>query len=226
MSDKKTFEVGLVMAGAVSAGAYTAGVMDYLLLALDEWYAEKEKNSSTVPSHNICIKVMTGASAGGMTTAIATVEMLNRANNPAAKSGNYESLVYKAWVKDIDISKLLQTDDLKDGTVKSLLDSSVLDDIASSVINENDPPKWKALPYVEKELKLFLTLSNLRGLPYNVKLDGQTGLPHGMSDHADYQYVKINADTAGIGMDQTSQCSYRHGSIPRRARQPVDRTRP
>ena len=26
-----TFEVGLVMAGAVSAGAYTAGVVDYFL---------------------------------------------------------------------------------------------------------------------------------------------------------------------------------------------------
>jgi hypothetical protein len=33
-TDQDTFYVGLCMAGAVSAGAYTAGVMDYLLEAL------------------------------------------------------------------------------------------------------------------------------------------------------------------------------------------------
>src|SRR5215216_3283505 len=99
MSNKKTFEVGLVMAGAVSAGAYTAGVMDYLLLALDEWYAAKTTSPSTTPDHNICIKVMTGASAGGMTTAIATVEMLRRAKDPQlTNSPDYKSLIYKAWV--------------------------------------------------------------------------------------------------------------------------------
>ena len=32
------FEIGLVMAGAVSAGAYTAGVVDFLIRALDQWY--------------------------------------------------------------------------------------------------------------------------------------------------------------------------------------------
>jgi hypothetical protein len=33
------FEIGLVMAGAVSAGAYTAGVVDFLIQALDQWHA-------------------------------------------------------------------------------------------------------------------------------------------------------------------------------------------
>jgi hypothetical protein len=32
-----TFEIGLVLAGAVSAGAYTAGVLDFLYEALDYW---------------------------------------------------------------------------------------------------------------------------------------------------------------------------------------------
>ena len=31
MSNEKEFKIGLVMAGAVSAGAYTAGVVDFLL---------------------------------------------------------------------------------------------------------------------------------------------------------------------------------------------------
>ena len=29
------------MAGAISAGAYTAGVLDFLMEAMDEWYAAK-----------------------------------------------------------------------------------------------------------------------------------------------------------------------------------------
>ncbi|WP_374163184.1 hypothetical protein [Arcticibacter sp. MXS-1] len=36
-----TFHAGLCMAGAVSAGAYTAGVMDYLLEALENWERAK-----------------------------------------------------------------------------------------------------------------------------------------------------------------------------------------
>src|SRR5271163_2793770 len=32
-----TFKIGINMAGAVSAGAYTAGVLDFLIEALDAW---------------------------------------------------------------------------------------------------------------------------------------------------------------------------------------------
>jgi predicted patatin/cPLA2 family phospholipase len=31
------FKIGLVLAGAVSAGAYTAGVVDFLFEALEAW---------------------------------------------------------------------------------------------------------------------------------------------------------------------------------------------
>ena len=34
---RNTFELGLVMAGAASAGAYTAGVIDFLFEALQAW---------------------------------------------------------------------------------------------------------------------------------------------------------------------------------------------
>ena len=33
-----SFKIGINMARAVSAGAYTAGVLDFLTEALDEWY--------------------------------------------------------------------------------------------------------------------------------------------------------------------------------------------
>ena len=76
MSDRdRTFELGLVMAGAISAGAYTGGVIDFLIEALDSWEAAQaaaeDGSGPVVPRHNVEIKVMAGTSAGGMTTAIA-----------------------------------------------------------------------------------------------------------------------------------------------------------
>lgn len=213
--NKKTFELGLVMAGAVSAGAYTAGVIDFLLNALDDWEQAKTNAPDKTPDHNICLRVMTGASAGGMTTAIATVEMLYRAMDPqASRAPDYESRLKKAWVKQIDISHFLQTHDLKDGSVKSLLDSTVLDHIAKSVIDEKVLPPWKPLPYVAEELKLFLTLSNLRGLPYDIKLEGETGLPHGMTDHSDYQYVKVHKDMKGTDWVKLRNAAIATGAFP------------
>src|ERR1700761_9754118 len=75
-TDQDTFYVGLCMAGAVSAGAYTAGVMDYLLEALAEW--EKRRGQPGVPTHRVQIPVMGGASAGGMTSVMAATSL----NNP------------------------------------------------------------------------------------------------------------------------------------------------
>lgn len=37
MKEEPFFEIGLCMAGAVSAGAYTAGLMDYLIETPDKW---------------------------------------------------------------------------------------------------------------------------------------------------------------------------------------------
>ena len=41
------------MAGAISAGAYTAGVMDYLFEALESWQKAKDLDLPGVPKHNI-----------------------------------------------------------------------------------------------------------------------------------------------------------------------------
>jgi hypothetical protein len=45
LKDPTTFHLGLTMAGAVSAGCYTAGVMDYLFEALDLWERAKKWTS-------------------------------------------------------------------------------------------------------------------------------------------------------------------------------------
>src|SRR6478609_2732866 len=63
----KPFYIGLCLAGAVSAGAYTAGVIDYLIEALQDWQQRKESKEPDVPTHNVQIPIIGGASAGGMT---------------------------------------------------------------------------------------------------------------------------------------------------------------
>ena len=67
-------KLGINMAGAISAGAYTAGVLDFLIQALDEWYAAKAAGEN-VPGHDISIEVISGASAGGMCAAIAGTQV-------------------------------------------------------------------------------------------------------------------------------------------------------
>ena len=67
-----SFKIGISMAGAISAGAYTAGVLDFLTEALDEWQKAKARGE-LVPPHDVSIEVISGASAGGMCAAISTV---------------------------------------------------------------------------------------------------------------------------------------------------------
>jgi len=57
----KEFQIGLAMSGAVSAGAYTAGVFDFLIQALDEWEkARKGPDAGKIPNHRVGLKVMSG----------------------------------------------------------------------------------------------------------------------------------------------------------------------
>src|ERR1700677_1329943 len=68
----KTFRIAINMAGAISAGAYTAGVLDFLTEALDAWYEAKSRKE-LVPNHDVCIEIFSGASAGGMCAAISAI---------------------------------------------------------------------------------------------------------------------------------------------------------
>jgi len=127
------FEIGLVMAGAISAGAYTAGVMDFLLQALDAWYGARAAGED-VPPHEVRIKVMTGASAGGMTAAISVGALATRfppVTDPAAADSAVNKL-FDSWVNRIDIAALLGAQDLADpkAPVRSVLDSTILRTIA------------------------------------------------------------------------------------------------
>ncbi|AOM79984.1 patatin-like phospholipase family protein [Pedobacter steynii] len=200
-SNENTFYLGLCMAGAVSAGSYTAGVMDYLLEALGEW--EKRKNEPGVPVHKVQIPVMGGASAGGMTS-ILTTTVLNSPHTPIDKPSENllaehpENKFYHTWVDlsqgDV-LDKMLDTSDIKSGGLTSGLNSAFIDEIAQRVVTtEADKTKWLPLPgYIKPGLKIFSTLTNLQGFEYTADFgpDKPQTRKYHMSIHNDYACFEL-----------------------------------
>jgi hypothetical protein len=117
-SNRPTFELGLTMAGAVSAGAYTAGVIDFLMQALDEWQNAIEVGAPETPNHAVNLRVISGASAGALVGAIISAN--SRASFPPVRPGTDQvqgplNPFFSAWVNRIDISELLKLQDLAAG---------------------------------------------------------------------------------------------------------------
>jgi len=182
------FELGLVMAGAVSGGAYAAGVMDFLLQALDAWEQEKSAGAE-VPGHEVRIRVISGASAGAIAAAIAAVAfgsetepVLDVAHPPPPERNR----LFDAWVRRIDVEQLLGRRDLEDADkVVSLLDSTALAEIADAALRAS--PRDGTRAYVDDPLAIYLTVTNLRGVPYGFRLFGsRPDTLYGMSSHADH----------------------------------------
>ncbi len=205
------FRLGLAMAGAISAGAYTAGVADFLFQALSEWEAggtkaladavddpavatERQVYSST-PAHRVTLASLSGASAGGITSAIVAavtggpVEPVTRVPAPGTANPFYTS-----WVDRIDMEHFLRLDDLEKsgGKLVSMLDSTRLDEITTDALKIAGPHPHR--PFVADPLRVFLTVANLRGVPYSIR---QEGGGHGMMSHADYMEFAVTED-AGL----------------------------
>ena len=184
-----TFEIALVLAGAVSAGAYTAGVLDFLFEALETWAARKAAGAPDAPSHDVVIRVITGSSAGAITGAIAAAALGYRFPHVRASTSSTQAPAnpfYNAWVKQIDIQDLLGKSDLGDGKTapRSLLDSSKLQQIADQAIGYTHPEAVRR-PYIADPLRVILTVTNLRGVPYSLDLQGNAVTRHEMMSHAD-----------------------------------------
>jgi hypothetical protein len=193
-----TFEIGLVLAGAVSAGAYTAGALDFLFEALESWYQAKDNKTPDTPPHNVVIRVISGASAGAITGAVAGAALPYRfphmrAVTPTAQASS--APFYNAWVKQIDIRDLLTNRDLAGGEApRSLLDSTKLQQIADTAIGYESAQR-AVRPYVADPLRLILTVTNLRGVPYALDLRGNAASAHEMTSHADCMRFAVR----GIG---------------------------
>lgn len=194
----QTFDLGLVTAGAVSGGAYQAGVMDFLVEALDRWYAAKAAGED-VPQHDVRVRVVTGASAGGINSALFAI-VANWGYQPRRLDAELSvwgeaardkpSPFHSIWVDGIDIADLLTTDDLDGGQLPSLLNASYLEKVlvpqalrfeGVPIAEEQRPIRgWLADP-----LPVLLTVTNLKGVPYSLGFN--TGANNEFQ--ADYQMV-------------------------------------
>ncbi len=213
------FHLGLTMAGAISAGAYSAGVFDFLVEALDAWEDRRRALEDAgvpldrwdIPCHRVEIPVIAGASAGGITGALGLVALAEAQDGPGHHARHYEDVgtvrfglprLYSAWVEAIrfvghgDGPALLGTDDLGAGPVRALLDTTILDAIAGNSlagVSRLRPPR----PWLAEDLHLFLTHANTRGVPYEVRFSGgdQTAPGYGMLSHGDRRHYVVR----GVG---------------------------
>ena len=189
-----TFEIGLVMAGAISAGAYTAGVISFLMEALDAWYREKKEGNGTVPQHDVTIKAISGTSAGGMTAGILGLSLFRdipTVSNPELDTHSQNPL-FDAWVNMADIGGLLKQEDRYDSELVSLLDSTLLDRIANRIFSTDLP--FRKRPYIDPSLHLILCMTNLRGVPYQLPFDGDVEHGHQMTMHADHLHFILSGN--------------------------------
>jgi predicted acylesterase/phospholipase RssA len=163
--------LAITLSGAVSLGSYEAGVLYEVLYAI----GQHNQNPQTTEDEKIYIDVLTGASAGGMSVALAASKLLYDADD---LSDPYQNALYKAWVVDIDVDALLafQKDEPSDCSIFS---SDLIDNLTKCYLSaryENGViPPQNTHPAIgpDKSLRLGLALSNLNGIDYGRKtLDG------------------------------------------------------
>lgn len=218
------FEIGLCMAGAVSAGAYTAGVLDFMIEALDAFTRERESRAgSAFPLHEVRLPVLGGASAGGMCAAITAIFLDSkfppvRMDTPEAE--RERNPLYRAWVSSVDIRPMLGDRDVRGGKQPaSLLDCTVLDEIVDDLLDQRADPGMPTAhrPWLATPLRAVLTLSNLRGVPYALRF-GNDKLRHWMSHHADHVRFAVQLDhTAEAVEDSADRIKIGETRLDRRA---------
>jgi|GEM_PF-1213322 len=209
---ERVYELGLVLSGTVSSGAYTAGVIDFLIFALNEWESQKDRDivagKRTVPDHKVKLKVVSGNSGGALTACLIPGAVLGefesfseeaeRKKGVANDAGQaidkgLRNRFYDSWVRRIDMKRLLNNSDLnalKDSDkIRSILNSGVVDEIARDFakVDRRSPalrPSW-----LDDDLEFYFSVTNLTGVPYNISF--HSGV-HGMTQHADYQHYVMS----------------------------------
>lgn len=201
----KVFELGLVLGGTVSSGAFTAGVLDFLVEALDALDSAQAIKDPDAPDTRVVLKVVGGASGGGVNAAI-----LGRLipysfphivePNPATHTQNP---FFDIWVNTLDISGMLSCDDINEKKgLPSVLNSSPIDAAANIMVQFVANPYGVSHPspfrqWVDPTLTMFLTLTNLRGVPYTIDFNGgalhDPKLKQPFVNHGDY--VRFELDT-------------------------------
>lgn len=177
------FELGLVLGGTVSAGAYTAGALDFLLQALEAWNASS-------PRHKVVIRTAAGSSGGAVCAAILGV-LSNRTvphvgdgtNALPAEGADSGNPLWDLWINRFDIRNLLATEDIDSGIdydagtggrphvaqhVPSLLNCLPIDRAGTALARFAAAAGGPSLPYFATPFRIAVTIANVRGIPYKV----------------------------------------------------------
>jgi predicted acylesterase/phospholipase RssA len=190
--------VAITIAGAVSLGSYEAGVLYEVLEAL-----RRHNTSAKTEDDKIYIDVITGASAGGMTAAMAAQRLLY---DGASLSDPLKNAFYQAWVARISLWSLVKMK-WKENIWHSLLSSDLIESLGREFLidplrqrkrnsgkiadvhpavelvrdAEGNPQRDADGNLIPKPLWLGLALTNLDGLNYGYPI---------LEDRADkFQYT-------------------------------------
>jgi hypothetical protein len=209
--DEPTFEIGLVLAGAVSGGAYQAGVIDFLMEALERWEEAKESEDAAlrdalrhgaeferhVPRHRVRIRVIAGASAGSISAALIAMRaglkyplltdqevtaFADKARTPERRV----SPLYDAWVRQVDLDSMLSLDDAPEANQKmpSLLNGRTLDAILGKVLTASPPTEEASRRFLCEPLHLAFTACDLDGTAEEIKVTSAgTDIRHRLRSH-------------------------------------------
>ena len=156
--------LAVTLSGAVSLGSYEAGVLYEVLYALKQ----HNQQPSLSEDQKIYIDVLTGASAGGLSIALAAQKLLYEAD---ALADPYDNPLYHAWVTDIDIAGLLNLQPDESPSC-SIFSSDLVETLARKYLLSryllSDPPSINSHPALapDQTLRLGLALSNLCGVDY------------------------------------------------------------
>jgi hypothetical protein len=212
--DRPTYVLAVAMAGAVSAGAYTAGVFDVLIRALDA-HARAGKGP------RIVLKALSGTSAGGVTACLGVAALAaGRPEAPVEKeyhasdAGRARPQSYRVgldrlhaiWVDELDLTGpggLLGAADLAPGgPLLSALDSTAIDRAADRAL---DGATWGGAPYpfVADPFDLFVTTTGLEGVVYEARFGGDDrNAGHLMARHGRARHFAVRGlGSAPLGSD-------------------------
>jgi hypothetical protein len=160
------YRLAVTIAGAVSLGSFEAGVLYEILDAL------AQHNQAAPPAARIYLDVLTGASAGGMTAAIAAQTVLY---SWPAVADPYDNPFYNAWVAGVDIKGLLPLA-ANESAAMSIFSSNFVEAVAEKFLlgRYGHLPPLPAAPHpalnAAGTISLGLALSNLNGVDYQRRL--------------------------------------------------------
>lgn len=189
----KPLEIGISMTGTVSAGAYTAGVIDFLLEALDQWEQEKTAHPASTPQYPVILKGLSGASGGGVSCGLIFNSIGKRilpVKEPL-RGDAPENDFYNTWVNELGIEQLLDTPDLNDGVIRSLFNANAIPTIANKYLVDTNFGNKLERKYIDPNLVARITVTNLKGIPYALHTAG-SNKPVIYTKHTDHVQLELS----------------------------------